>query len=474
MQTINLEVGRLNASKTNPRKTKGSEQSMNELVASIKAIGIIQPPTVRANGKGYDVLWGNRRVIAAKKAGLDRIQCVLVEMDDQAARVAATAENVVRIGMDPMDQFEAFYAIHKDGETPASIATIFGVKEHLVNQRLRLAELDPMVKKAYRDGSLDIDACMAMTLGTHKEQRALLKAKYTQEWSIKRELIRGKVPMSEALFDPKLYTGERIVDLFDNEDDTAGYATDRAQFHDLQLGAIDAIIKKEGKKWAFMVVSETTSYDLKKIGDDRVDRHYINEADTKTKEKKKYGVVFHLDPDSCRIDTTYGWMIIKPEKKKSKTTDKTGKTAKGGFTKSQEEILAQVHIDLHNKFATLNDAILFYLLAANRLSDKTKKTVRKLDTKALTELFINDVTGYASKHWPDSNIVKIAKSKRWNLRKVWTPDEAFIKPFSQEQLVNIAVACNVDLSGCPKKGQKVETLTKAFAAGEGKTKEWQP
>ena len=46
MQTVNLEVGRLYPSKTNPRKAKGSAQSMDELVASIKAIGIIQPPTV--------------------------------------------------------------------------------------------------------------------------------------------------------------------------------------------------------------------------------------------------------------------------------------------------------------------------------------------------------------------------------------------------------------------------------------------
>jgi ParB/RepB/Spo0J family partition protein len=446
---------------------------MDELVASIRAIGIIQPPTVRANGKGYDVLWGNRRVVAAKKAGLERITCVLVEMDDQAARTAALAENVIRIGMDPMDQFDAFHAIFKDGETVSTIAITFGVTEHLVKQRLRLAELDPMVKKAYRDDKLDIDACMAMTLGTKKEQRALLKSGTTSEWMIKRELVSGKVAMAHALFDPKLYTGPKIVDLFDTEDDTAGYAMDRAQFYNLQLGAIDAWIKRESKKWAFMVVSETKAYDLKKIGDSRVDRHFVNEANLKAKEKKEYGVVFHINPDDCRVDVTYGWMIVAPAKK-SKTTDKEGKTAKGGFTKNQEEILAQVHIAMHDKFANLNDAVLFYLLAANRLSDKTKKTVHKLDTKALMDLFIQDVTGYASKHWPDSNIVKTAKTKRWNLRKVWTPDEAFIRPYSQEQLVNIAVACNVDLSGCPKKAQKVETLTKAFAAGEGKTKEWQP
>jgi ParB/RepB/Spo0J family partition protein len=472
MQTINVDLDNLYPSKTNPRKNKGSKQSMDELVASIKAIGIIQPPTIRANGKGYDVLWGNRRVVAAKKAGLERIQCVLVEMDDQAAKTAALAENVIRIEMDPMDQYEAFYAIHIDGESVSSIAIMFGVTEHLVRQRLRLADLDPMIKKAYRDDRIDIDACMAMTLGTQKEQRALLKNGSTAEWTIKRELVNGKVPMSEALFDPKLYTGSKIIDLFDNEDAAAGYATDRKQFYDLQLGVIDATIKKDRKKWAFMAVSETTAYDLKKIGDDRVDRHYVNPTQLKAKEKKKYGVIFHINPDDCRVDITHGWTIVKSAIKKSKTTDKAGKTAKGGFTKNQEEMLAKAYIAMHDREANLNDALIFFLL--HRVSEGIRKKLRKMDTKELTATFIQDITGYATKHCPDHEIQKTQKSHRWDLRKTWTPDEAFIKPFSQEQLVNIAAACNVDLTGCPKKTQKVETLTKAFKEGAGKTKEWQP
>jgi len=472
MQTVNLQVRRLYPSKTNPRKAKGSAQSMDELVASIKAIGIIQPPTVRQSGKGYDVLWGNRRVVAAKKAGLERITCVLVEMNDQAAKTAALAENVVRIGMDPMDQFEAFYSIHQDGETPASIATTFGVSEHLVNQRLRLAELDPMVKKAYWDEKLDINACMSMTLGTKKQQRILLKTNCTSDWMIKRELTKGKISMSEAIFSPEMYTGERIVDLFDSEDEAAGYATDAKQFYDLQLGAIEQQIKTEGKKWLFTAVTETSSYDLKKIGDDLVEKHYVYSDDLKAKEKKQYGAIWHIDPSNCRVQVSHGWKIVKTPKKKSETTDKAGKTAKGGFTQNQEMILAQAYIDMHDAEANLNDALLFYLL--HKVSDETKKTLRKADTKELTRLFIEDVTGYASKNWPDHNIVKTAKSNRWNVRKVWTPDEAFIKPFSQDQLAAIAKFCNINLNGMKKKSEKVDAITKAFAEGAGKTKEWQP
>ena len=472
MQTVNLETKRLHPSKINPRKGKGAAQSMDELVASIKSIGILQPPTVRQNGKGFDVLWGNRRVIAAKKAGIERIQCVLVEMDDKAARIAATAENVVRIGMDPMDQFDAFYAIHKDGETPASIATIFGVSEHLVNQRLRLAELDPMIRKAYREDKMDIGDCMAMTLGTHKQQRDLLKNNCTSAWMIKRELVKGKVPMSEAMFDPKLYTGGQVVDLFDSEDETAGYATDRSQFYDLQLGAINQLIKTEGKKWLFAVASEKQPHDLKEVAGYHVSRHYIHPENLKAKEKKKYGIIYHIDPDSCQVRITYGWQMVDPPKKKSEKTDKSGKTEKGGFTQNQQKILAQAHIDMHDQEANLNDALIFYLL--HRVSQETKKTLRKADTKELYRLFIKDVTGYATKMWPDYDIKQTAKSNRWNIRKTWTPDKDFIQPFSQPQLEAIAKACDISLHGRKKKSEKVDAINKAFSTNAGKTKEWQP
>jgi ParB/RepB/Spo0J family partition protein len=443
---------------------------MDELVASIKSIGIIQPPTVRKNGAGFDVLWGNRRVIAAKKAGLEHINCVVVELDDQAAQIAATAENMVRAPLDPMDQFEAFDKMRRNGTTVEAIATTFGIDELIVLQRLRLADLDPAIKKAYRDEKIDIEACMAMTLGTPKQQKTLLKNGTTENWMIKRELAEGRASMTEALFDPLLYTGELVNDLFEG-DDVMPYALDVPAFHKLQYEACEALVAKDVKKgWAFAIISDERPYDLKKFDGNKVERRYVNAANTGKEDRKAYGVVYHLHPTTCAVQITHGWQF--PKAKPAKTAKEKTKTTADNQTINQQRILATAYKDMFRDQAKLEDALMFYMMKHVSESDR-KKTV-KWDSRELHNRFINQVMAYASDANPDHMISTLQKKNRWSLRKSWVPSEEFLKPYSQDQLAKIAKQIGVKLSGHPKKAQKVATLTKAFATTDKEAAKWLP
>ena len=185
----------------NPRKTPANDQAFAELVASVKSLGILQPPTVRKKGKKYEVIYGKRRSLAAQEAGLKVIDVHLKDMDDQTAREAALAENIVRAGMDPMDQFEAFQGLMQDGLTPEEIASRFGISLLLVKRRLKLATLIDEVKTLYHSGDLDLDACYALTLADDKKQKQLIKDGYDCDWQIKRALKENTVDMSKAIFD---------------------------------------------------------------------------------------------------------------------------------------------------------------------------------------------------------------------------------------------------------------------------------
>jgi ParB/RepB/Spo0J family partition protein len=450
---------------------------MDELVASIKAIGVIQAPTVRKNGKGYDVLWGNRRVLAAKKAGLESLDCVVVELKDDAARTAAIAENIVRAPMDPMDQFESFNKMHEDGQSVIHIAGMFGISEHLVRQRMRLADLSPHAKKAYHKGEIDIEACMALTLGSHKEQHKLLSNGTLQAWGIQRALRDTKIPMANALFDPKLYTGAMTTDLFDHDDDVANYCLDSEEFMTLQTEAIATDMNKKAKLgWLFVETTHITPYDFKKLEDGRkVERSYINIENIKKAERKKYGLIYHTNMQTCEVDVRV-WVVLpeKPAKGKKKVAGKeVADTA--SLTANQNKELAGFTKLLFVEKANLNDALMIFMVKHGAGPNGSGQKFFKADTKELTEAFIAYMVNYASTTWPDSDLVKLGKSHRWDIREIWTPDETFLKGYSQDQLVAIGKKVKSPVDACKTKSEKVAQLLTHFASNKNDARQkWTP
>ena len=115
MKLDHIELNRLKISPVNVRKHGGDDVS--DLVPSIRSIGVIQSLLVRPNCDGYEVVSGGRRlracqIIAEETGGIDPLPCIILEEGEDARAIEASlAENVARLPMDELDQYEAFAAL---------------------------------------------------------------------------------------------------------------------------------------------------------------------------------------------------------------------------------------------------------------------------------------------------------------------------------------------------------------------------
>ncbi len=148
-----------------------------DLIPNVRQRGILQPLLVRKSGKGYEIVAGRRRYMAAlslEKEGveIEAIPCaVMAKGDDAAAVEASLIENTARLPMDEMDQLEAFQRLLKEGRTSEEIADTFGVTEIMVKRRLAIATLAPKIRQAYRAEEIDGETLRALTLASKQHQK---------------------------------------------------------------------------------------------------------------------------------------------------------------------------------------------------------------------------------------------------------------------------------------------------------------
>ena len=168
MKHIDHEISltRLRSTEKAVRVTPAMEDAHDQMVASIRAHGLLEPLVVKHDIRNddqhqYIVVAGNRR-LAALRALVQHgtlaedvtIRCTLLD-DDADATEAALAENTVRVAMHPADQASAFKKLADAGATPEEIGNRFGLAARTVSQRLRLGRLAPPILEAYREGQID-------------------------------------------------------------------------------------------------------------------------------------------------------------------------------------------------------------------------------------------------------------------------------------------------------------------------------
>ncbi|MGE0854094.1 MAG: ParB/RepB/Spo0J family partition protein [Hyphomicrobiaceae bacterium] len=241
-----IPLCQLKVSKLNVRRQGAKE--IDSLAASISVLGIIQPLLVRSEGDGYEIVAGRRRYLAAKKLDADgrpeagTVPCVLLEADDDATALEASlAENVERLPMDELEQYEAFAALGKTGLSEGDIAAHFAISEQVVKRRLAIANLHPDIRRLYRAGDIDSQTLQLLTLATKERQKAWLALHNDPEqesppsWQLKAWLLGGaEISTTAALFDETIYQGGIAADLFGEQ----RYFTDPDEFWRLQNAAI--------------------------------------------------------------------------------------------------------------------------------------------------------------------------------------------------------------------------------------------
>lgn len=141
----------------NPRRVF-ADAELDELAASIRERGIIQPILVRtARGAPdrYEIIAGERRWRAAQRAGLHDVPVILLEVGDREALELAIVENVQRTDLNPLEEAEGYRAlIEEHGNSQEEIARIVGKSRSYVANTLRLLKLSEPVKAYIRTGKL--------------------------------------------------------------------------------------------------------------------------------------------------------------------------------------------------------------------------------------------------------------------------------------------------------------------------------
>ncbi len=131
------------------------ESKLEELAASIRESGILQPLLVRKAGTRYQLISGERRLQAAKMAGLSRVPVLFKDVDDEQMLMYALVENLQRDDLNPMEAAHAIARLIDDfGLTHAEAAERLGLSRSYVSNLLRLRRLPAVVQSFVEDGRL--------------------------------------------------------------------------------------------------------------------------------------------------------------------------------------------------------------------------------------------------------------------------------------------------------------------------------
>jgi len=158
------------------------EQDLQELTDSIKAQGILQPLLVRKDADGYELIAGERRLRAAKRASLDQVPVVLKRVDDDKMLEIAIVENIQREDLNPIEEAEAYHRlITQLNLTQDQASARVGKSRSAVANFLRLRQLPEQIKDSITDGSLSMG-----------HARAILGAEATAQQLVAWRAVVGK------------------------------------------------------------------------------------------------------------------------------------------------------------------------------------------------------------------------------------------------------------------------------------------
>ena len=152
---IKVEIDSINVSRFQPR-TEFSAEAIADLVNSIKEKGVLQPLLVRQTGKdNYELIAGERRLRAAKEAGLRFLPVIIKDFSDTETLEVALIENLQRENLNPLEEALAFQRLAAEfNRTQEEIAKVIGKSRSYITNTMRLLNLPDEVKSMVKDGRL--------------------------------------------------------------------------------------------------------------------------------------------------------------------------------------------------------------------------------------------------------------------------------------------------------------------------------
>ena len=165
-----IKIIDIEPNKNQPRR-KFDIEAIEELAESIKIYGIIQPIIVTRKDGFYEIVAGERRWRAAKKAGLTEIPCIVRENDERKNKEIALIENIQRQDLNPIEKARGFkQLIDEYGMTQQSLADIMGINRSTLTNCLRILNLDQRVIELALEGKLTEGHCRSLLSFEPEEQ----------------------------------------------------------------------------------------------------------------------------------------------------------------------------------------------------------------------------------------------------------------------------------------------------------------
>ena len=183
---VEVAIDQIEPNPNQPRKSFKSG-GLDNLAASIRSSGLIQPVVVRRLASGYQLIAGERRWRAARQAGLERIPAIVREATDAESLELALIENLLREDLNPMEEAEAYRnLLAQFSWTQEQLAQRIGRDRTSIANSLRLLRLPDEIQADLRGGRLTMGHARALlALTTTAEQLKLRDEILAHDWSVR-------------------------------------------------------------------------------------------------------------------------------------------------------------------------------------------------------------------------------------------------------------------------------------------------
>jgi ParB family chromosome partitioning protein len=260
MQLMTVDPRSLKDNPDRARQSKSSPQSDALLCASIKAIGVVQPPVVKLDpegGNSFVIVFGHRRAAQAVAAELAEISVLVADPSDDLGAMQSFAENIAREPLNPVDQWRAIERLVALGWTEESIALALALPVRQIRKLRLLANILPAMLDQMARGDMPNEQQLRTIAAAGQDEQAEVWKKYKPKkldpqvswWEVARALTTTRMLAKHASFGDELaqaYGITWVEDLFAPADEDSRYTTDVEAFLGAQQEWLSNNLPKRG------------------------------------------------------------------------------------------------------------------------------------------------------------------------------------------------------------------------------------
>ena len=330
----------------NPRRTQVPLAMDDQLVASIKAVGIVQPPRVKEADGRLVIIVGNRRAKAAITAGLAEIDVLVCDADEAADAMRSMSENLIRASMTSVDIWRATEALEGQGWNEQAIADALALPARTIRRLKLLANLHPAMLDYMAGGSMPNEDQLRTIASASRDEQAQVWKKHKPKkghdvyWhEVARGLAKRRMPFSAAKFDEDLAKAYGVVwedDLFAPAGEDGRYTTNVEGFFGAQQEWLQNSLPERG---ILLTTDEYGRHELPKKAE-----HVYG------KPGKHDHIGHYLDPNSGEVRTVAYRM---PEPKKPVKNGNAGKPGAPTDGSGESDVPARTRPDVTQKGAAM-------------------------------------------------------------------------------------------------------------------------